>query len=342
MAEGARVDSIETLQAFKAALWKFQESAQMALGDAESDVNRVLMWVENEQDAFWQGQIRKAEQAVVRCKEVVRMKTVFKDATGRQQSAVDEMKALQVAQKRLVEAQGKLVLVRKWARQLQKEIEMYKGGVQRFATSLLSELPSAAAHLESLAAKLDAYLSLQTSAGDAISIAGAGSGVSAGAMNRGGSAAIAAQPGGAVAQLPIPPIPHEQHLKVAALNVERMAIEGDAAIVIHIEAFGPEAVLRLARSELGWALSANDDAAVSPGRSVRTEDALRERPELSDLLSLPIGFSVIIDASGIVEVLDPGRQAVLRRTDTGDPSHPGELVSPDPKQVSHGQHDGRI
>src|SRR5579871_5329724 len=132
MVQGARVDSIETLKAFKVALWKFQEAAQVALGDAESEATRALMWVENEQDSFWQGQIRKAEQNVVRCKEAVRMKKVFKDASGRQQSAVDEEKALSIAVKRLAEAQAKHVLVKKWARQLQKEIEMYKGGVQRF------------------------------------------------------------------------------------------------------------------------------------------------------------------------------------------------------------------
>src|SRR4051812_16115313 len=126
MAQGARVDSVETLKAFKVALWKFQEAGQVALGDAESEMTRVLMWVENEQDAYWRGQIRKAEETVSRCKEAVRMKTVFKDATGRQQSAVDEQKALQIAMKRLAEAQSKLVVVRRWVRQLQKEIELYK------------------------------------------------------------------------------------------------------------------------------------------------------------------------------------------------------------------------
>jgi hypothetical protein len=101
MPEGARVDSLDALTLFKSALLKFQEAAQIALSDAEGEMNRVLLWVENEQQSHWQTQIRKCQEAVVRCKEAVREKKIFKDATGRQQSAVDEEKALAVAMKKL-------------------------------------------------------------------------------------------------------------------------------------------------------------------------------------------------------------------------------------------------
>jgi hypothetical protein len=322
MPEGARIDSIETLKAFKAALWKFQEAAQRALGDAESDVNRVLMWVENEQDSYWQGQIRKAEQAVVRCKEAVRMKKVFKDATGRQQSAVDEEKALQIAQKRLAEAQSKLVLVRMWTRRLQKEIEMYKGGVQRFATSLQSELPSAAAHLESLGAKLDAYLSVQPADAGVAEAVGGRAGSSGGAMNRGGDAGVATSADAAGVNLPIPSIPREQQIELAALEVNRQTPSDDLPIVISIDELQFEQVVRLERRESGWTLDANDSLPHLITKTVRADQAIRARPELGELLSLPVGFSVIMDRAGIVEVLDAGRQAVWRRQGPADRSQP--------------------
>ena len=194
MAEGARVDSIDALKLFKVALFKFQDAATVALGDAESDMNRVLMWLETEQDAFWRGQIRKRQEAVARAREAVRMKTVFKDATGRQQSAVDEEKALQVALRRVAEAEQKLVSVRRWSRVLQKEIELYKGSVQRLATSVQSEIPVAAAHLESLAAKLGAYLSVQPAgvAAEGSATIGIATGSSEPSMARGGEAAMPA------------------------------------------------------------------------------------------------------------------------------------------------------
>lgn len=164
MAEGARVESIEALRQFKVAIWKFQEAATVALGDAESEMHRVLVWLETEQGTYWQGQIRKRQEAVARAREALRMKQIFKDAAGRQPTAIEEQKALQAALRQVAEAEQKLVNVKRWTRALQKEVEMYKGSVQRFATDVQTELPAAAAHLESLSAKLDAYVSLEAGA----------------------------------------------------------------------------------------------------------------------------------------------------------------------------------
>ena len=98
---GARVDSIDALKHFRIAMWKFHEAANSALSDAEGDVHRTQIWLENEMHSYWTGQIRKRQDLVARAKEAVRMKKLFKDSSGRQQSAVDEEKQLQIALKRL-------------------------------------------------------------------------------------------------------------------------------------------------------------------------------------------------------------------------------------------------
>ncbi len=309
MAEGARVDSLETLRAFKAALWKFQEAAQVALGDAEADATRTLMWVENEQDAYWQSQIRKAEQHVVRCKEAVRMKKLFKDSAGREQSAVDEEKALKIAMKKHAEAQAKHVLVKKWARQLQKEIELYKGGVQRFTTTVFTEIPSAAAHLESLAAKLDAYLSVQP----AVASSAVGDGSGGVSMNRGGDAI-----GSLVASVTglIPIVPDLERRDVSELRVNLNPPAYDFPVLFNFEQ--PVDILRLEREAESWRVTPPDDANLfSEAKSVRSGELIAARPDVGEMLSLPVGFSVIMDLAGIVEVLDPERQPVWRRRDQG-------------------------
>ncbi len=161
MAEGVRVDRLEVLKEFKAVLWKFQEMAIGALGDAESEMRRMVLWLETEQDSYWTLQIRKRQEAVQAAKDAVRSKKLFRDSSGRAASSVEEEKALQLAMRRLAEAQHKLENVRKWARALQKEVELYKGSVVRLATSVHSDLPAAAAYLDTLAAQLDAYVALQ-------------------------------------------------------------------------------------------------------------------------------------------------------------------------------------
>ena len=156
----AKVEDLDAIKSLKRAIWKFTEAANVALGDAESEMNRAVMWLEGEQRAYWEGQVRKRHALVERAKEAVRMKKVFKDSTGRQQSAVDEEKALKVAQKRLEEAEQKVIAVKKHTAKLRKETLLYKGHVQRFATAVQNDLPMASAQLDGLLDRLQKYVAL--------------------------------------------------------------------------------------------------------------------------------------------------------------------------------------
>jgi hypothetical protein len=162
---GARVQNIDTLKHFRVALWKFAESANVALGDAEGEVQRTVSWLQGEQQQFWTGQIRKRHEIVNRCKDAVRQKQLFKDSTGRVQSAVDELKALGIAKKRLEEAEQKLIATKRHSAKLQKELHMYKGAVQGFATAVASDLPNGVANLDRMIHSLEAYVSLTASSG---------------------------------------------------------------------------------------------------------------------------------------------------------------------------------
>lgn len=158
---GARVESIDAIRAFRAAIFKFAETAGRALDDAESEMGHVLNWLENEQRTYWADQIRKRHEAVEKCKEAVRMKKLYKSPTGGRQSATDEEKALAVAQRRLEEAQTKALNVKRHVVRLQKEIHIYKGAVQRFRTTVEVDLPAGAAELEKMLQSLDEYVALQ-------------------------------------------------------------------------------------------------------------------------------------------------------------------------------------
>jgi|SRR5882672_965953 len=82
MSNPARVESIEALKMFRRAVIKFIEAANVALGDAESEMQRRLNWLENEQDSYWQGQIRKRQEDVSKARDAVRQKKIFKDFAG--------------------------------------------------------------------------------------------------------------------------------------------------------------------------------------------------------------------------------------------------------------------
>ena len=160
MAEVARVHNLESLKKLKHALYKFQETVNVALTDAESDMQRTTIWLETEQRTYWVAQLRKRHEAVEKAKQAVREKQLYKDSTGQRSSAVDEMKVLQAAQRQLAEAEQKVAAVKKYIPKMQKETQIYRGGVQRFASTVQHDLPIAVDRLDNMLATLEAYVSL--------------------------------------------------------------------------------------------------------------------------------------------------------------------------------------
>jgi hypothetical protein len=160
MQQSARVESVEAIRMLKGALHKFAETSSAALADAEAELARTLNWLETEQDSFWRNEIRHRTEQVMRAADALRQKKLYKDASGRTQSAVDEERAMASAKRRLTEAEQKLQNVRRYRTQLRREIEQYKGAVQRFATTVQHDVPVAAAKLERMATSLDAYIAV--------------------------------------------------------------------------------------------------------------------------------------------------------------------------------------
>src|SRR4051812_25206609 len=172
MSNPAHVESIDALKMFRRAIIKFAEAAMVALGDAESEMQRRLNWLENEQDSHWQGQIRKRQEEVSKCRDAVRQKKIFKDFAGRTPAADQEEKALRLAMARLEDAERKLAAVRKYAKKLPREIEVYKGSVQRFATTVQSDLPTAAGKLDAMIRKLEEYTAIGPAAATSSAVLG--------------------------------------------------------------------------------------------------------------------------------------------------------------------------
>ena len=70
---------------------------------------------------------------------------------------------LALAKRRLEEAERKVEAVRRAIPRLQREILMYKGQVQRFATTVQSDVPMATASLDRMVRALEGYAALAPS-----------------------------------------------------------------------------------------------------------------------------------------------------------------------------------
>lgn len=320
MPQGANVQSLELLRELQGVLWKFREACVGSLDDVESELRRTVIWLETEQDSYWKGQLRVRHEALERAKEALRNKKIFKDASGRPQSVVEEQKALKIATSRVAEAEEKLANVRKWVRALQKEIELYKGSVGRLSHSVESLVPAAVHQLDRMMVSLEAYVNLDMAPANVNSSTSDSAGSNF--ANRGEALTTA------ISVSLVPPSVEERknaaHIPSVRLSCPIMSPEFLDAIstsestpvnVRHTLVCRPDAIenppaytlLRLAAvdaDDSGWVLLQNDSdrrpCGKVPLEMLATSAAEMEKWEL--IFQLPIGFRVKVKDGAVVLV----------------------------------------
>jgi len=334
MTTAARVESTEAIKEFRIYLTKFQEKATLAIGDADSDLNRITRWLEGEAMNHWTSAIRKRKEDMSRAEDALRQKKLFKDASGSTQSAVEEQKAVQAAKRRLAEAEEKLNNVKKWNKELPKKIIEYRGGVTRFAMDVAQGVPAGVAQLGATLDQLDKYMGIEAVTAESATEAGAGPGVAreaaAGSMARAAEEAPAAEealdPAALRAKTPSPEallaakpaekgpvnlscgqVNEQQTARIAAIaNAEpaqRIVISNSAAAA---------AKIYLVRLESGWYAGPVDQPDSGVYNTVVSEDLQAGRPDLAALLNLPPGYLAIVDGGGLSAVFNDRNKNVLK------------------------------
>lgn len=157
MAERARVESVEALKKFRAALCKFAESVDSGLGEAEAEIQRTAHWLTHEQRNYWKRQLERRSEVYARAKGALNRKKMEKTPLGGRYSCVDEEKALAAAARRLEEAKQKQANVQRWSRVLDEESFTYRASTQGLSQATVVEIPTALAQLDNMVAAIEAY-----------------------------------------------------------------------------------------------------------------------------------------------------------------------------------------
>jgi hypothetical protein len=342
MSTAARVDSTDAIKDFRIYMTKFQELASRALGDADSDVNRMSRWLEGEALNFWTSTIRKRQEDLSKAEEAFRFKRLYKDASGSTPSAVEEQKAVQVAKKKLADAQEKLANVKRWNRELQKQIVLYRGGVSRFSNAVHSGVPAGIAHLGATLDNLDKYLDIAAASagegpGEAAAAAGVGREGAEPSMARAAEeAAPRAEPEAVDPAAVRAGVPSSQAISAAqpvekgpvklacglvtqgqADSVAKFAnaatLAGDQErIVISPAVMGSARIYLLRLEGVGWCMGPVDDRDSSVYNTVTAGDLLAGRPDLAALLKLPVGFLAIVDSHGVAAIFNERNENLLQ------------------------------
>ncbi|HET6251176.1 MAG TPA: hypothetical protein VFE47_26070 [Tepidisphaeraceae bacterium] len=322
MSRSAKVQDIDALKEFRIALLNFAEKTTSALGEADSEVQRVTTWLENEQVSYWTSEMRKRHAAVMKAKEALRYKQIFKSPTGGKQSTVDEEKAVSVALRRLAEAEQKMANVKKWIVQLHKETHLYRGAVQRLATTVSVDVPNAGAKISRMVMSLEGYVALSAQSAAPAAEGGDGASVSRGAgpevgvdyknlrhRTPAGPAKDRSSNGDSSTAWSAGEFAPGDAERLATVPADPDPLDPAAAIVI---AAGVQSARRiyLERSatafpgDSGWYIGSADGPAASAYESLRLDDLLKARPHFAGLLALPLGSLIVIDPAGIAGVLN--------------------------------------
>lgn len=154
----ARVLDLKAIERFKGALAEYGDAIKTGLLEADSEIERALVWLERDRLAHWKRQIQRRQEELAMAKSALfRKQTQGSDKDGRP-SVVDEKLALEEAKRRLGSAQDRYQACRRWRTRLEREYATYKGHVQPLASSAERGIPNALALLNRILEHLDAYV----------------------------------------------------------------------------------------------------------------------------------------------------------------------------------------
>jgi hypothetical protein len=333
MSPQARIHSIPLLKELRASLLTFASVASVAVDEANSEIERIMLWLREDQSRYWKQQLQARTDEYGRAKRALKQREVLDRAlSGSTSSCVDEKRAVKKAEKRLREAEHKVRMVRMWTRQLEKELLEYKGAIQGLVTATETQIPNACARLDRMRDSLEKYVAIappemrwdmpDRNAGAVLRAPEAADSTSpvvrmrekmrawqnaAPSAETRADAPLKSSPGQWLGRVPL-----SEALRTAVRENthDPMDAEPTERVVVAHPPTDPEVVYlqRAAPSEgdSGWYVGVDEDADSGEMAAVRIRDLLAACPALSDLLKLPTGFAVLIaPTAGLEIVLDP-------------------------------------
>ncbi len=164
MSQSAQVHSIDVLGRLHAVLARFGVDAQTALGEATLAVLRAYQALE-ERLKFWQREVQRRHEEMAQARAALSHARAMHD--GQHVGSIEQEIALRKARERLREAEDKVLVVRRWQRELPELVKDFEGPARALSGLLEGDLRQALVLLQNKIGALEGYLSI-SSLGDAV------------------------------------------------------------------------------------------------------------------------------------------------------------------------------
>ena len=153
MPDRAHVTSVDALESFRANLIVYLSKARPTLEEVSTEVQRTRSWLDNEQRAHWEGELRRRSRALKEAQDAL---FSSKLSSFRETSAAEQM-AVQRAKRALDEAEEKLRVLKQWSRVFDNRVDPLVKQMEKLHTVLAHDMVQAVAFLAQAVSTLDAY-----------------------------------------------------------------------------------------------------------------------------------------------------------------------------------------
>jgi hypothetical protein len=153
MSGSAQVTSVDAIEIFRASLVLYLSKARPAIQQVCAEAQRTRIWVQTTQRQFWDHQLRLRQRKLEEAKEALFNARISQF----NQSTLLETMAVQRAQRAVEEAEQKLVMLKKWAHEIENRADPLVKQLDQFHAFLSTDMGDAVVLLAELVKALDAY-----------------------------------------------------------------------------------------------------------------------------------------------------------------------------------------
>jgi hypothetical protein len=153
----ANVRSVDAIRDFKIALINFAEEAQIALGSVEMEIRQARNWLVRDQLTFWQAQVKRYNERVSTTRADLHRRRLSQSNSDAI-SDTDQKEALREAQRKLREAEDKVVVIKRWIPLLDHAIAEYNSHSQPLGDRLSGSFVATLNLLDRMLDAIDSYL----------------------------------------------------------------------------------------------------------------------------------------------------------------------------------------
>jgi len=149
----AQITSVEAIESFRAKLIVFLGQARPVLDEAANELSRTRLWLQNDQRAFWEHELRLRGRRLEEAKQ-----ELFNAKLSQfQESTALHVMTVQRTQRAVEDAEHHLGSLKKWDRELENRAAPLMKQTEQLQGFLASDMGRAVAYLDQALRALDAY-----------------------------------------------------------------------------------------------------------------------------------------------------------------------------------------